>query len=1009
MKPVKLTMFNIGPYKAENGKGQTIDFTQLENIFLIAGDTGAGKTFIFDSMTYALYGKLCGSRDGCEKDLKSHFAEADEDSYVEFTFELAEGIYKVCRAVAYEYVNRNGKKSFKDAEVELSRMIPDGSFEFISSAKTEVNSKISDELIKLSADEFAKIVLLPQGAFSDFLKQSSTERAETLKKLFPIPMYENAKRQVKEKLNSREAELKGKIEMINSVSKGFDFTDAENFIKNHAGEIEVLERSQSENVAKSGVLNGEIAALEGDLESALQGEKNKQRLEELKKDEDKFRALGKKIEAADKASPFEILINSKNEAEKEVHQSELNLVNAVQTETSSRKALEELKSKTAEMDSLKAELATSIKELNVLETKLTEAKKLSAVELKKAESEKKKSLLESLLKESETKVAQIRQKYIDGKIDEFIDQCQEKMNSLITQEADLKIQMEVARDCDNLKAKIETDSRQLELESVKKEEKQKYLEKSEEVLNSLREKLEEFKKANAAYEVSLLLKKDCPCPVCGSTVHPSPAKKCQDFMEEAAIKTAEETVAEIQKELNELESECKRLLLKIDENRQSLAAKNFTGSYIELCSVLDKNISDKEKILKELESAKNDRIESDRLTLEYDAVRNDLTAADKELSNACVELKNLRQLVGDEETEQSLALKITELSAKTDADQQTLDDWLKKCADAEKAYSGATSSKNVIEMNLNDAKNKLSASVKTLDEKIRQSDFANEKQILEVMIETQQLAELRKQFEEYNSDLKTLTELVKNNRETRASAEIKILADDKKNQLSLVNEKLASLTEEIKVKSEELTAYRTSFNSVKQAEEDRKNIEKEIEPLRLLSADLSGDNPKKLPFENWALGIYFEEILGFASRRFEKISSGRFRFEIRDFSDGKGNSLRGLDFMVLDSYTDRYLEPKELSGGESFEASISLALAITDVVQNSNASVQLDSLFIDEGFGTLDSETLDMAMSVLSDLGQHKMVGIISHVEGLQDTDVIQSFITVKKTTKGSTVSTDGQ
>lgn len=150
--------------------------------------------------------------------------------------------------------------------------------------------------------------------------------------------------------------------------------------------------------------------------------------------------------------------------------------------------------------------------------------------------------------------------------------------------------------------------------------------------------------------------------------------------------------------------------------------------------------------------------------------------------------------------------------------------------------------------------------------------------------------------------------------------------------------------------------------------------------------------------------MYFEQVVSFASKRFFDISGGRFSFELKD-EKAFGRAMSGLDLKVFDSHSGKYSDPAELSGGETFEASISLALALTDVVQNSSGGIQLDSLFIDEGFGTLDPETLEKAMSVLTELSETKMIGMISHVSEMEDFPDIKSVLKVNKTGRGSTVS----
>ena len=216
---------------------------------------------------------------------------------------------------------------------------------------------------------------------------------------------------------------------------------------------------------------------------------------------------------------------------------------------------------------------------------------------------------------------------------------------------------------------------------------------------------------------------------------------------------------------------------------------------------------------------------------------------------------------------------------------------------------------------------------------------------------------------------------------------------------------------ELESKRKFYTEYKNDYNKIQTALDNKLKLEEELKPLNALNEDLSGRNPQKLQFESWALGMYFEQVVEFASKRFSDISDGRFRFELKRADDANfsGNGFRGLDLLVFDSHTCKTSDAAELSGGETFEASISLALAITDVVQNNNGGgIQLDSLFIDEGFGTLDPETLEKAMMVLSELGETKMIGMISHVSEMENFSGIRSAIKVNKSNTGSFIQIEG-
>ena len=188
------------------------------------------------------------------------------------------------------------------------------------------------------------------------------------------------------------------------------------------------------------------------------------------------------------------------------------------------------------------------------------------------------------------------------------------------------------------------------------------------------------------------------------------------------------------------------------------------------------------------------------------------------------------------------------------------------------------------------------------------------------------------------------------------------------------------------------------MEEITELEEKLAQLQKKGIPLTKLNDELFGKNAIKTPFDTWILAMYFENVINFANKRFKSISNGRYLFKLGSGTSNKG--YKGLDLSVLDSFNGTERDSSTLSGGETFMASISLALALTDVVQNRNGGIQLDSLFIDEGFGTLDNETLDKALGVLNELQETKMVGIISHVDALQST--IPSIIKVEKTQNGS-------
>ena len=222
MKPLLIKLRNIGPFVNEE-----IDFSKLENMFLITGNTGAGKTFIFDAMTFALYGSVCGSRGEESIQLRSKYTDVkdDSDAYVEFSFDVGGTIYRVNRTLAYKYVNKNNKEATKDSVVILEQYdIEKKSFIAFDEQKSQIDARIQS-IIGLKKDEFSKIILLPQGAFSSFLKENSKDKAETLKKLFPVESYTQIMENVKDKAKELKQEIDAINNQIESLCQKYDFSE----------------------------------------------------------------------------------------------------------------------------------------------------------------------------------------------------------------------------------------------------------------------------------------------------------------------------------------------------------------------------------------------------------------------------------------------------------------------------------------------------------------------------------------------------------------------------------------------------------------------------------------------------------------------------------------------------------------------------------------------------------------------------------------------------------------
>ena len=316
MKPLHIFMKNIGPFVEEK-----LDFESLDEMFLLCGDTGAGKTTIFDAMTFALYGEFLGARKGKSKDFRSQFAADGEESSVELVFECMGDKFRVTRTLPYNYVNRNGKLSQKDSSLSLEVWNQEESgFQFINGTKSELDRKLV-EVIGLRADEFSKIVVLPQGEFSQFLRANSKEKQELLQKLFPVDYYQS----IVEKVKAESEDVRKRIDYLESsigqLGPMEDFENAESNIAGYEKKIEEKTAAINSIQRDREKLSKDYERTENELSLARELEKVLADKEVLEGRKDEVKALEEKNIQGQNAllvHPFITALSERNEEENQL-------------------------------------------------------------------------------------------------------------------------------------------------------------------------------------------------------------------------------------------------------------------------------------------------------------------------------------------------------------------------------------------------------------------------------------------------------------------------------------------------------------------------------------------------------------------------------------------------------------------------------------------------------------------------------------------------------------------
>lgn len=997
MKPVNLHMINIGPYRDE-----TIDFSALDNMFLIKGDTGAGKTFIFDAITFALYGSLRGNRKGHESDFKSRYAKEEDESLVEFKFDVNGRRYFISRSVPFAYLNRNGKTSKKLSDVYFYEETKDGKKE-IPGKLSEINDKIKD-IIGLSVDDFAQIILLPQGQFAEFLHQNSKDKADTLKTLFPVNFYTEITAQVKNEYLEKNKKLELLNIQLEKAGNERDFSNAEEVIKNNDIEIEKLETEEktvNESLIK---IAAETEKLNNQYSASVKFEENQNALFELQKQENDFKLLLEKINRAGKSLELKEYISSFEKETENKTLAESNLKKAEKEKNTAQEDFEKQNSKEEEMKSLSRKNQDDDSTLKLLNSKIEDVKDLPLLQEKEKENtyyiEENKNKIAELAEKIETEKA-----FLNGKSAlELSAAINEKFTDLQNRQSELLLEKESIQKRDNLLKDIKKAEKEINEKKEKLDSEKQKLERIQKTIEGLKEENERQKLNHSAYIVSLSLKPGSPCPVCGSKEHPLVAQKPAGLLDyEEQIKTNTGSLESIKDLVSRLERDIAVSNKEIEERNTSLSEIKSEKTLEEA----EKDLKDVKDAISETEINRNELISRSKKITENEKKlqkqKDDISEREKELAGIKAERETLEKNLG--EPLEAVIQKRDKLKIELENNAAAFNTWQKLFDEAKTKYEKVKVKLEECIKNAETAKSKFNDAQKTVDEKISSSIFVSIEEAKSAFIATEEIERLRTKYNDYYKRLASLQDIVKAGK--NENLEPSSVISGKINQIKKKQEDeaghLSAAKSELENKKTENTRYKDAFTEFKKNEEQFSRLEKEIKPLHKLYDDLSGNNAQRLNFETWALSMYFEQVVSFASRRFFDISGGRFSFEFKN-EKASGNKNSGLELKVFDSYSGKYSDPAELSGGETFEASLSLALALTDVVQNSNGGIQLDSLFIDEGFGTLDPETLEKAMSVLFDLSENKMIGIISHVSEMEDFPEIKSFIKVNKTNQGSAI-----
>ena len=1049
MRPVRLAMENFGPFVGKT----VIDFTLVDEIFLISGKTGAGKTTIFDAICFALYGKAPGSRGGLPSGtLRSDYAADNQECLVSLEFSLGEKKYRVDRSPRQERLKKRGTGATTVEEaVEFYELIPDSSVaggilkKSLGSRKSEADQQIRRR-IGLSPEEFFKIVLLPQGEFAEFLKQSTNQRREVLGKLFPVDfaarIQDLASGRAREAVSqAREAERALK-ELSDRVSVDA-FPDlrrrAEAALKQARDDAAALEQEGNRLEKILGLEKSRISAelrLEQAEKEAATLEKERSSIEEKKRRLALFR----------QAQPLarHLFLEREKRAAVEAAAAEAERARA-------EYALAE--QRLADAAVLAAEIPVLEQNLNGYREKRPGLLEIAGEEDGLRHNREELGKLEAALAACGEKLGALEREL--GEKEALIDKTKALADQInaITGELekeraakDLLVQLrQLASEAEEAGAQAETAAARVRWLETEKQGLEKRVPVLRDELSLKEAEKTAHERADMAAHLSEGLQPGDPCPVCGSREHPLPAAAgAPVFGLEERIESLRGSVKDAERDLTarstELESgrlELERLRRQGDKLRERMAglAEGFEGAVDPALTAAQfgKQVEAKSGILTDLAARqKAARHAADSVMVLYRAqgdLKNRQVELGKEDAALREQYRGLEKADGDLRLKHQALLRDWNLAGAEDRPGETAAEALaaldravedldrrigeirgnREAADRDAAAARARAEGSAAA--LAEAERQSREAAKSLREALAGSSFKDAAALEGALHDDDGEAALDAAILRWGEDrsrLASQAEELKRNLAEILAARSALgdapagPADIEAALGALAGEREAAGAARDRA-SAELANLTLDEERFREAEKRREELAQKAARLSALSDDLSGrgKNWTRKSFDIWLLGLYLKEVAALATKRLERMSESRYSLVLN--SEGEsGRGLAGLDLAVFDANTGKTRPCSTLSGGESFMASISLALGLADSIQTRSGGVRLDAVFIDEGFGSLDEGTLDMAMGILDALREHRMVGLISHVGEMRSR--IPSRIDVIKTRSGSRV-----
>lgn len=1031
MRPIKLSLSAFGPFAGE----AEIDFSKFnQGIFLISGETGAGKTTLFDGICFALYGEASGESRRTDM-MRSDFAKEDTATKAVFSFSHKGLNYKIERNPAYMRKSKRGSgmtKQAADAVLYQEEVL-------LAFGSKDVTRKV-EEILGVSRSQYKQIAMIAQGEFLRLLYASSKEREEIFRKIFGTEILYHVQERLKEKYleyNRQYGKMEESIfmleEEVSIKPEEEEYEDYEKYLRKPYHKKEFMENLKR-YINRKQKMQQEVQGTEKKLRERMDRERLarqeadsvnqkfvhlevvKAAYRNLQEQESEMESLERKIQKAE--TIFRELVPIEEQFQKINQQIEQSQKRIEKLEKSQKRAQIELEQRTEEYNILmekEPELTTFQQNRKMIEQQEQDYQKLEKLNKKIQKISTEKGKKETQLKKCQKEKTEL-------------EKTMQELETFIAQHKDIPFKLREQRE---RKIRLEQEAEKWKKISKRaaeweKEEKkhQKLLgqfdneQKERDALKKQLDKLSSRYDANLAGLLAQKLEEGQPCPVCGSSDHPMKAELAFEDVTQEMLKEKEKELQDKQEEYQTILEETKEAKIKKENLEKEIKEESGLSKeeYPKIRGFVTKWKKEQDENQKEIELL-------NQLSEQLEEVQIEKETADQRLGTIQDQIMNLTSEANRKETDLQIEkTKYDQIQSKLEYD----------------SYEEAKKEKNRLEEEEGKLRTELKAS-KEKEERARHDLIAAQKAMeeaeatlssqeaehteCEIRLENKkqelgmeekmgarmshkQVEDAKKSLEDYCVNLQ-----VKENERKNLEED---LVGRKKADLMPYDERIDKMKEEEKAVEEERKALEQDlslcqhyYGKLQENLNESAQIEKEYLLWKRLSDTANGEIPgkEKITFERFVQSVYFDYVLEAANQRLLQMTDQRYLLERKEEADRK-NVQTGLDLEVMDQWTGKARNIQSLSGGESFKAALSLALGLSDVIQNQKGGIQIDTIFIDEGFGTLDSESLSKAMEIMRGLSAegNKLVGIISHVEELKDQ--IDQKIEVYRDREGSQVRT---